>query len=345
MASITRLAPVSLYLREDREWLTAARPSVEVEALSSDAQAVLEALRAQGAMFATDILRATPLLPGQLDNALGELVVRGLITSDGIAGLRSLVRAAVGADQKESARRRRPRVVRRRRSSGTTGRWSVWRNDTSFSEEPKATASPTSTDRERRREVVEQWAWQMIRRWGVVFKDLLRRETGAPPWWELVQVYRRLEARGELRGGRFIKGVAGEQFALADAIRELRACRDAEPSQQITVLSGADPLNLIGIVTGDVRVPATAGNRIAWLDGRPVAARESGELRWLGACPEKLRPAVLERLGVHGSERRVQQELREQNGDGDVKDESAQERPRGKRRARAPSGIPRPLIS
>jgi hypothetical protein len=139
--------------------------------------------------------------------------------------------------------------------------------------------------------------------------------------------------------------VAGEQFALADAIRELRACRDAEPSQQVTVLSGADPLNLIGIVTGDVRVPATAGNRIVWLDGRPVAARESGELRWLGECPEKLRPAVLERLGVHGSQRREQQGDREQNGDGGSTDETVQERPRSQRRPRSPSGIPRPLIS
>ena len=223
----------------------------------------------------------------------------------------------------------------------------MWRNDTPLSGEPNATAPPQA-ERERRREIVEQWSWQLVRRWGVVFKDLLRRETGAPPWWELVQVYRRLEARGELRGGRFIKGVAGEQFALGDAIRELRRSRDADAKQEITVLSGADPLNLIGILSGDARVPAMAGNRIAYLDGRPVAAREAGELRWLAACPEAQRPLVLERLGVEapidqGAERRNQAESSDSPDDG--ADENGQQRSPRDRRRRYPSGIPRPLIS
>ena len=350
MASITRLAPISLFLRDDRKWLIAARSPTDPGALSSDAQAVLDALRQHGAMFATDILRETPLLPTQLDEALGELVVRGLITSDGIAGMRSLVRTAAGAERGESSRRRAPRVIRRRRSSGTAGRWSIWRDASQPSLDSVSSRDPEArkAERERRREIVEQWAWQLVRRWGVVFKDLLRRETGAPPWWELVQVYRRLEARGELRGGRFIKGVAGEQFALGDAIRELRRSRDSDARNEITVLSGADPLNLIGIVSNAARVPAMAGNRIAYVDGRPVAAREAGELRWLAACPDPLRLLVLQRLGVDAPA--VQDaERRNQDAAGESPDEGSEEdgkqRSARDRRRRYPSGIPRPLIS
>ncbi len=348
MASITRVAPISLFLREDRGWLTEVRPPAELSILSSDAQVVLDVLRNQGAMFAADILRETPLLPGQLDDALGELVVRGLITSDGIAGMRSLVRLAATSGRGDSARKRAPRVVRRRRSSGTAGRWSVWRRevgtDLAESASPKRTRDPERlrAERDRRREIVEQWAWQLVRRWGVIFKDLLRRESGAPPWWELVQVYRRLEARGELRGGRFIKGVAGEQFALADSIRELRRCRDAKPSSEITVLSAADPLNLLGVVNSEERVPATAGNRIAYLDGRPVAARETGELRWLATVSDAVRPLVLQQLGVDApaTRRAIGSESSDEPPAGQEEERNGRERKR-----RYPSGIPRPLIS
>ena len=129
--------------------------------------------------------------------------------------------------------------------------------------------------------IAEDWAWQLIRRWGIVFRDLIMREEGAPSWFELLQVLRRLEARGEIRGGRFIVGVGGEQFALADTIQQLRRLRDEVPQQEILVISAADPLNLVGIITRHDRVPRTASNHVAYLNGVPIATVQGGEMFWL----------------------------------------------------------------
>jgi ATP-dependent Lhr-like helicase len=156
---------------------------------------------------------------------------------------------------------------------GGAGRWSLWRPTPPVSES-------TAEERAAHEHVVEQWAWQLLRRWGVVFRDLLVRESGAPRWYELLQIYRRLEARGEIRGGRFIAGVAGEQFATADTVGQLRALRDKEAPRQLTVVSGADPLNLVGIVTDHPRVPSFASNRVAYLDGVPMAALKADEITW-----------------------------------------------------------------
>jgi ATP-dependent Lhr-like helicase len=127
--------------------------------------------------------------------------------------------------------------------------------------------------------IAEDWCWQLLRRWGIVFRDLLAREDGAPPWFELLQVLRRLEARGEIRGGRFIIGVAGEQFALPDSLQQLRLLRDEPASQDLLVISAADPLNLIGIVTRHDRVPRTASNRVAYLGGVPAASLQGGVIQ------------------------------------------------------------------
>ena len=147
-----------------------------------------------------------------------------------------------------------------------------------------------------RERVNEDWAWQLLRRWGVVFRDLLAREDGAPAWYELLQVLRRLEARGEIRGGRFIAGVAGEQFALTDSVQHLRRLRDEGSTQELVVISGADPLNLVGIITRQERVPCTASNRVAFLDGLPVACLQGGEVRWIGQVSRESMPVILERL-------------------------------------------------
>jgi ATP-dependent Lhr-like helicase len=114
---------------------------------------------------------------------------------------------------------------------------------------------------------------------------LLQRESNLPPWRELVQVYRRLEARGEIRGGRFVAGFGGEQFAAPDAVGRLRAVRKTEKIGERVVLSAADPLNLVGILTPEARVPAIHTNRLLLEDGLPVAALEAGELRRLVATP------------------------------------------------------------
>jgi ATP-dependent Lhr-like helicase len=241
---------------------------------------------------------------------LGELVARGLVTADGFAGLRNLIRES--AEQRSGlagrALRQTPRLIRHRRSPNQIGRWSVWRE----------TSAPVETQDEpqRRREVVEQWAWQLLRRWGVIFKDLLQKEPGAPPWWELVQVYRKLEARGEIRGGRFVRGVAGEQFAVGETVVALRRLRDERTGPQVAVrevpdaraetnvnaadlegaapqsfvvISASDPLNLTGILDGGPRVPAQAGNRVILHHGRFVAAWDGREWTFAGECPAGIR--------------------------------------------------------
>jgi ATP-dependent Lhr-like helicase len=131
----------------------------------------------------------------------------------------------------------------------------------------------------------------------VIFRDLLVREAGAPRWYELLQVYRRLEARGEIRGGRFIAGVAGEQFGTADTVGQLRALRDKPAPRQLTIVSAADPLNLVGIVTTHPRVPSFAANRVAYLDGNPVAALKADEITWFSQPDVELVEAICQAFG------------------------------------------------
>jgi ATP-dependent Lhr-like helicase len=310
IASLTRVVPVGLFLRTDLAWLEASAGETDVQTLSSPARQVYDLLAAHGAMFAADLLSATRMLPAQLNDVLGELVAQGLVTADGFAGLRALV-AARSANEESS--HSRPRLVRRRAPLSGSGRWSLWRRSV-------AGRSPANEDKETRskgdkennspsllvslspplsgvndsapesaHDIASEWAWQLLRRWGVVFRDLLEREPGAPRWFEVLQVLRRLEARGEIRGGRFISGVAGEQFALGDTVKLLRQLRDEGPKQELVVISAADPLNLVGILTSHERVTSNASNRIAYLDGVPVAALVAREVRYLVEPTERLR--------------------------------------------------------
>jgi ATP-dependent helicase Lhr and Lhr-like helicase len=290
MASITRLAPISIYLRTDLDWLAATRPpEIATDQLSSPARQVLELLAAQGAMFAADLARLTQMLPAQIEDVLGELVTRGFLTADGFAGLRQLVGNRSQTSRPSARHHRRPGLLRKRMGGGA-GRWSLWRPPTPVSE----TATQTNSGREH---VVEQWAWQLLRRWGVIFRDLLVREPGAPRWYELLQVYRRLEARGEIRGGRFIAGVAGEQFGTADTVGQLRALRDKPTPRLLTIVSGADPLNLVGIVTEHPRVPSFASNRVAYLGGVPIAALKADEITWFSRPEPELVEEICRAFG------------------------------------------------
>lgn len=291
MASLTRVAPVSFFLREDAAWLTARAPAIDVVGISSPARQVYELLTSRGAMFAADLSTATRMLNDHLDDALGELVTRGILTADGFAGLRALV----GEKPSSSKRPTRLKVERKRTTKTAIGRWSIRAEAVESSEPPSSERSKVEAILDER-QIVEDWAWQLLRRWGVVFRDLLEREDGAPNWFELLQVLRRLEARGEIRGGRFITGVAGEQFALADSIGQLRRLRDEGPKQEIVVLSAADPLNLVGVLTRHERVPRTASNRVAYLDGVPMASIQGGEVRWYGDVPREMMAQILERL-------------------------------------------------
>ena len=281
-SGLTKVAPLSLWLREDLSWLRAFVAPPEPATLTETATAILGCLRDRGAMFAADLLHELQTFPGPLEDALSELVSRGWITADGFAGLRQLI--ATRSDSKNGRGRSATKLVRARRTVAGAGRWSILMRP----EDPAETSE--------RAEQVEQWAWQLLRRWGIVFRDLLQRESATPPWFELLQVFRRMEARGEIRGGRFVTGVAGEQFALPDAVARLRKLRDDGPARELVVVSGADPLNLVGILTDHSRVPSIAGNRIAYVDGVPLAALQAGETIYFDETSESLREQLEQAL-------------------------------------------------
>ena len=252
-AAPTRQAPVTLALREDLGWLAAAAgPAAQP---SPGAASVAEALARGGALFAGDLCAATGRPRAEVEAALWDLVSAGVVTCDGFAGLRALLGHAPGHG--------------RARAAAIGGRWSILRRDPA-----SAAGAPDPRDA-----LVERVAGQLLRRWGVVFRDLAHREPGAPPWRELVRVYRRLEARGELRGGRFVSGFSGEQFAVAEAVPALRAVRRApREGRERVELSACDPLNLCGTVLPGPRVPAAPGARVAYVDGVPSGSAPAADL-------------------------------------------------------------------
>jgi ATP-dependent Lhr-like helicase len=257
-----RAVPTAVVSRTNLEWLLPPDRGRPVELASGDARLVLDTLSARGALFRADLTSLTGLLPTQLDEALGELAALGLVTADGIAALRSLV----AREPRQSGRRARAR----RRAAGYSGggRWSVF---------PGVIARVEPAAR------AEQWARLLLWRYGVMFRDLLARELAAPAWGELAKVYRRWEAQGRVRGGRFVAGVAGEQFASPEAVEELRRLRDAGPTQNCVVISAADPLNLAGILAPGARVAAKTRNALALMDGRVIAVQQAGQVEFLAS--------------------------------------------------------------
>jgi ATP-dependent Lhr-like helicase len=282
MAAFSRVVPITLMRREDLAWLAGppARGGAEREdRLTSRARRVLDLLRARGALFSAEISAAVRVLPEELEDALGELSRAGLITSDGFGALRALIgssaalvtaQTVTAVDRRSALHARaasRTRRARARARGGAhrqvpyTGRWSV------LDPAPVDVRDPARADLDAR-DRSEAWCRQLLARYGVVFRELLQREPSAPRWFDLVRVYRRLEARGEVRGGRFVRGVAGEQYALPDAIEPLRRAADPEPEPSRIRLAASDPLNLYGWITGDAKVAATSGNRITVMGGR-----------------------------------------------------------------------------
>ncbi|HJQ81704.1 MAG TPA: hypothetical protein VJ828_17200, partial [Lacipirellulaceae bacterium] len=269
---LTRIAPISLSRRADLAWLLPAERNISPGYARWDAQAVYEALNSHGALFFDDLLAATKLLPAQVEDALRELAALGLVTSDGFSAVRSTI--VKHAHTPGRSARRATKRRRRREAYARSGRWSKF----------PPFVQPIAED-----ERAERWAWLLLNRYGVMFRDLLARESLAPSWSDLVRVYRRLEMRGEIRGGRFVAGVAGEQFALSEAVEKLRQLRDELPEQSWQVISAADPINLVGIITRDPRVPATRANRVLFANGRAIAASESRSVRWLTDIDEAAR--------------------------------------------------------
>ena len=234
-------------------------------AVSPRAALVLDALRRHGAMFFDELQFEVRMLPVELENALGELVTTGLLNADSFAGMRAML---LPSSKRASNDRKR------RRGAGPTmeeaGRWALVRRA-----EAQAPRDPGTPPRRRRLapETLEHVAMTLLRRYGVMFWRLLEREAGwLPSWRELLPVYHRLEARGEIRGGRFVAGFSGEQFALPEAIAQLREVRRRPHDGALVTLSGVDPLNLGGILLPGDKVPALGANRILFRDGLPVAS-------------------------------------------------------------------------
>jgi ATP-dependent Lhr-like helicase len=248
---------VALFLREHADAWQSLRFADQVQReageqrLDETARRVLAALRSRGASFLRDLATTCELDEASLAATIVTLAACGLVTSDGFAGVRAIARAL----------KQQPVLFDRRRD--LAGRWS-------------ATPAADTVSREA---AIEEQARALLGRYGVVFRRLLARETNAATWRELTAVYRRLEARGEIRGGRFVGGMSGEQFALPDAVERLREIRRSGRDGRLITISAADPLNLTGIVSSGDRVRAITATRIVYRDGVALAALEGDYLR------------------------------------------------------------------
>ncbi|HSS17255.1 MAG TPA: DEAD/DEAH box helicase [Candidatus Dormibacteraeota bacterium] len=267
-----RTSPIALYQRENlQHWLVLARANSEME-LSVAGRTMFDTLAAGGALFFSELVRCSGLLPSQVEEALSQLAALGLVTSDSFDGLRALL---VPSNKRPTFGRN---VGKRRRKTNLAsiefaGRWSLLRTD--FASQLSGNGAESSA----RAAAIEQFARVFLHRYGVVFRRLLERESFPVNWYELGRIYRRWEARGEIRGGYFVGGISGEQFALPEAIGLLRSIRKASPDGELIVLSAADPLNLQGVLTPGPRIAALTANRILFLDGLPIAALEAGDIR------------------------------------------------------------------
>jgi len=260
---LSATVPVALFLRRDLSWLLEPREGAPAVESSGPAQDVLAHLRRAGASFVEDIVAGVRRMRLEVEEALCELVTAGLVTGDGFAGLRGLM-------QTEKRRRQRPGRARPLARLGMgTGRWALL----------APAAAPAEDD------VTEAKARLYVRRYGVVFRDLLPREPGAPTWRDLLRVYRRLEMRGELRGGRIVGGFVGEQFAAPEALEALRAIRREPADGQVVRVSACDPLNLVGILTPGPRVPAVLGHHVHYRDGVPLTEVSPEAARDLSGRP------------------------------------------------------------
>jgi ATP-dependent Lhr-like helicase len=249
----TRATPVTLAIREDLPWLLQATRGDRVpqEPGPGRTEDVLEALRTHGALFAANLAAVTRRLPYEIDEALWEAVSRGLVTADAFRAVRVLLGRRAGGP---APQRRRLRQAGSRATARSAGRWSL------------LPSAPATEDAD---ELAEAVAEQLLARWGVLFRDLLVRETFTVPRREIFWALRRMEARGTIRGGRFVTGCSGEQYALPEAVDALRAVRKQQPAGETITVSAVDPLNLTGLVPPGPRVPALVTNTVTYLDGVP----------------------------------------------------------------------------
>jgi ATP-dependent Lhr-like helicase len=280
--------PIALFLREHADaWLAlrddASGSGVEAGPLRATrpadvggpAESILARLDSHGASFAHELADACGLDDEQLRFALRELVAGGLISSDSFAGLRAIIGTAPA------------RPPGRGRTADRSGRW--------FALHAGREAV------QNRAAHVEALAWALLHRYGVVFRRLLAREASGVPWRDLARVYRRLEARGDIRGGRFVTGMSGEQFALPDAVERLREIRRTASDGRLLTISAADPLNFVGVLTDGERIRVATSNRIVYRNGIPLAAMEGDMLRQLTAVD----PDIAAEVAAAAAGRRV----------------------------------------
>jgi ATP-dependent Lhr-like helicase len=272
-AAPIRSTPITLLARRNVPLWAAFSDQSDPANLTSRAQAVAEYIRDNGASFFDEIAERVGMLPVEVEDALAELVALGMVNSDSFAGLRVLLLPSGrrGKPGSHTARRKRRLALF---GMADAGRWALVRRP--------AMGAPSCSD-----EAVEQIVRTLLRRWGVIFWKLLGREADwLPPWRDILMCCRRLEARGEIRGGRFIAGFSGEQYASPEAIGLLRDVRRKPNEGQYVSLSAADPLNLIGIATPGARLASLAGNRLLYRDGLPLATFSADEVHYLQDVPE-----------------------------------------------------------
>jgi ATP-dependent Lhr-like helicase len=256
-----RSTPIALLPRRQMALWAALSPAPETAQPSPRGRAVADYIGGIGASFFDEIVEGTRLLAPEVEDALAELVALGIVTSDSFGGLRALL---VPSDKRRRGRRRAIFGM------ADAGRWAL-------ALARRAATRPVA-------EIVEHIARSLLRRYGVVFWRVVEREAAwLPPWRELLRVYRRLEARGEIRGGRFVAGFAGEQFALPEAIGLLREIRRKPVSGALVSISGADPLNLVGILTPGSKLAGLGGNRVLFRDGVPLAVAAGGAVQFLAS--------------------------------------------------------------
>jgi ATP-dependent Lhr-like helicase len=264
VAGPVRTTPITVMARRHlSHWtgLVAAAPEVEP---TLRAEKVVDTIRRNGASFFEELVEQSGLLRAEVEEALGELVSLGLVTSDSFAGLRALILPASRSNARKGRR------IRPASGMAEAGRWALARRST-----VENRTAPNA-------EAIEHVARTLLSRYGVVFWRLVEREAAwLPPWRELLRVYRRLESHGEIRGGRFVAGFSGEQFALPEAVGRLREVRREPGTGEYLSVSAADPLNLIGVLTPGAKLPSLTGNRLLYRDGVPVAIFAAGEASFL----------------------------------------------------------------
>ncbi len=285
---LSRSVPISMGLRASLTWLLQPQNGSRADVVGATRD-VLDYLRERGASFLEDIAVGTHRLPSETEKALWQLAANGVVTTDGFNPVRSMV---------DGTTRRVRRSGRGRRAAprrSLSSRWSL------LDSAVPVTGNGQGTDDDEK--IVRSRGMQLLQRYGVVFPEVLRRDALAPRWRELARFYRRAEARGEVRGGRFVSGFVGEQFALPEAVERLRSLRNVRSDGSLVTVSACDPLNLAGILTPGPRVTSIPGNKVVLRNGTPIAALEAGEIRIIGDVDESTRAAVRSRL-LSGGRRR-----------------------------------------